>query len=184
MDLTSVDKFGRVKHFTTRHLMLMSLILALRYIISLIPGIEIGNYIQMGFGFVGQAFAGAILGPFYGVVFAILYDLLDIFIFHPGFMFFPGFTLSAALGGFIYAKFLWHKEFTWKRITIMIFIITIVINIVLNSLWLNIMYGKAWSVLLPPRLIKNAISLPLNIIVLYYFLNLPTVKRIIHKYQF
>lgn len=184
MQMNQTNRFGMVSHFSTRHLTVMALLLAMRIILSFLPGINIGNMVQMGFGFIGTTTAAAILGPFYMVLFAILYDLLDILIIHPSAMFFAGFTLSAAVAAFIYAKGLWRKEVTAKRAIIVCLIVTVVVNLLMNTLWIKIMYDKAWIALIQARLIKNLISLPLNAFIIYMLFNYPPFKRFIKKYQF
>jgi len=62
--------------------------------------------------------------------------------------------------------------------------VTVFINIGLNTIWLKIMYKEAWRALIIPRLIKNAISFPLNSVVLYFVLNTGSIKRVINQYQF
>lgn len=183
MEYNHSNRLGKLDHFRARHLTIMALLLAMRILLSFIPAFKVGNIIQMGFGFVGTAFAGAILGPLYGTVFAVLYDLLDILIIHPG-PFFIGFTLSAALGGFLYAKCFWRQEATLLRIFVYVAIVTIFINIGLNSLWLTILYDKAWVALIMPRLVKNAVSLVLNTAILYVIFKQRSAQRFIRKYQF
>lgn len=178
------NKFGQLDRFSARHLSIMAMLMAMRIAMSFIPAVKIGNIIQMGFGFIGTGIVASILGPFYMIIFAIAYDLIDVFIVNPGFPFFPGFLLSAILAGFIYARFFWRKEPTWKRVILATLIVTVFINIGLNTIWLKIMYKEAWRALIIPRLIKNAISFPLNSVVLYFVLNTRSIKRVINQYQF
>lgn len=178
------NKFGQLDRFSAKHLSIMAMLMAMRIAMSFIPAVKIGNIIQMGFGFIGTGIAASILGPIYMMVFATTYDLIDIFIINPGFPFFPGFLLSAILAGFIYACLLWRKEPTWKRVILATLIVTVFINIGLNTIWLKIMYGEAWRALIIPRLVKNAISFPLNSAVLYFILNTRSIKRVINEYQF
>lgn len=49
----------------------------------------------------------------------------------------------------------------------------------LNTLWLNILYGKGFLALLPNRIILNLVELPLDTIVAYLILK--TVERTILK---
>lgn len=184
MHMNQTNRYGRVSNFSTKHLTVMALLLAMRIILSFLPGIQVGNIVHMGFGFIGTATAAAILGPFYMVFFAILYDLIDILIIHPSGMFFIGFTVSAAVAAFIYAKGLWRQEVTLKRTIIVTLIVTVFVNLILNTLWIKIMYDKAWIVLIQARLIKNLISFPLNSCIIYLLFNYPPYKRFIRKYQF
>lgn len=85
--------------------------------------------------------------------------------------FFFGFTLNAMLSGIIYGSILYRKPISWKRIIIAEFLVKLFINCVLNTLWLSMLYGNAFMVLLPPRILKNAIMLPIDSVILYFSLN-------------
>ena len=50
-------------------------------------------------------------------------------------------------------------------------IVAILINSVLGTYWLSIMYGKGFEVYFISRLIKNLIQLPINVILTYYVLS-------------
>lgn len=184
MQINQTNRYGKLAHFSTRHLTIMALLLAMRILLSYLPGINIGKFVEMGFGFIGTTTAAAILGPFYMVIFAVFYDLLDILVIHPTAMFFIGFTLSAAVAGFIYAKGLWRQEVTAKRAIIVTFIVTLGVNLIMNTFWIQLMYDKAWIGLIQLRLIKNLISFPLNAFIIYMMFNYPPFKRLIKKYQF
>lgn len=178
------DHLGRLDHFTARHLAVMAVVMALRIALSLIPALNIANLVQWGFGFIGTGIAASLFGPVYMVLFAVLYDLLDSLIIQASTVFFPGFTVSAGLAGLIYAVFLWRKKPTLKRIGLATFLVSLFINIGLNTIWLKIMYVEAWRGLIIPRIVKNAISFPLNTAVLYFILNLPSIRNVIKKFQF
>lgn len=162
----------------------MAMTIAIRFVLGLVPAFKFGNVVQLGVGFIGSALSGALLGPFYATITAVAYDILDFFLSNSGFMFFPGFTLSAGLGGLFYGLGLWHKEKNLKNIFLTVLAITIIINIILNTIWIKIMYGGAWVALIQPRLIKNLISLPLNTLALYYIFNIPQIKQFIQRRQF
>ena len=49
-----------------------------------------------------------------------------------------------------------------KRIFIAEFFVSLLCNILLGTLWLNILYGKAFLAILPMRALKNIILLPIN----------------------
>jgi len=41
-------------------------------------------------------------------------------------------------------------------------LVSFICNILLGTLWLNILYGKAFFAILPMRAIKNIVLLPIN----------------------
>ena len=47
---------------------------------------------------------------------------------------------------------------------------TVLVNIILGTVWVNMMYGKGFWFYLTSRLIKNLIQLPINIVITYYVL--------------
>ncbi len=172
----------KTRKLTTRQITAMGIMLAILIVLSFVPSINFGNLVQIGFGFIGTAFAGSLFGPWYGAVLAIANDLITYFMNGTGY-FFPGFTLTAGLGAWIYGRVLWRREKNWKNILLAVTLVTIICNIGLNSIWIKIMYDRAFAVFMPMRIYKNLISLPLNTIILMLIFNLDAVKGIIKKYQ-
>ena len=89
-----------------------------------------------------------VLGWKYATLIGALGDLLGA-IFWPFGPYFFGFTLSSALTGLVFGLFLYEKQSNEKanftlRAIISNIIVATVINLCLNSLWLNIMYGKSF----------------------------------------
>ncbi|UUX33167.1 folate family ECF transporter S component [Fundicoccus culcitae] len=160
----------------------LGVVLAFRILITFVPAFSVGNYVEIGIGFIGAALTGALFGPWYAMIVSVANDLITTSM--QGYQFFIGFTLSAALGGLIYGYMLWRKEITWKRVFTTVLIITLVVNLGLNSLWIRIMYGQAWIAFMPARIAKNAVSLVLNTVILKLLFDNPTVKRMIEKYRF
>jgi len=167
----------------TQTLTVTALMIAMRLIIEMIPSIKMGNLVQIGFGFIGSALAGVILGPYRAAVVGFFVDILGNFLRGEASNFFPGFTLTAVLGGLIYGYCLYRKKLTLPRIFVTVFIITLVINLGLNSLWIYIMTQKAFSAFMGIRILKNIISLPLNTVILYVLFRNKTMQQMIEKYR-
>lgn len=108
--------------------------------------------------FIAIAAAGYLLGCVPAAIVGILIDLLG-FIVNPMGAYFPGFTLSAALTGFIYGFFLYRRPL--KTIIFWIVLaqlaVTIGVHVVLNTIWLSVMYEKAYAIFSSARIIKNAV---------------------------
>ena len=85
---------------------------------------------------------------------------------------FFGFTLDAILGGVIYGIFLYKKPLKWWRVFIPEVLVKVFINCGLNTLWVSMLYGKGFMALLPARVIKNAIMLPIDTVILFVALGL------------
>lgn len=167
---------------TTYQLSLLGIMLGIRIVLSYLPSFNVGEYVQLGFGFIGAALSGALFGPFYAIILGILNDIITALL--KGYNFFPGYTLSAALGGLFYALGLYRKSFTLKRIFITVLCVTVFINIGLGSLWIRMMTGKAWEVFMGLRIAKNVVSLFLNTGLIYLLFNQPTIKKFIEKRRF
>lgn len=174
--------FG-VRSLRARHLTIMAVLLALLIVFSFVPAVNFGNLLQIGVGFIGTAFTGALLGPVYGAIIAVANDLITYFMNGTGF-FFPGFTLTAGLAAFIYGRVLWRQTISWKRVLLAVVLVSFICNIGLNSLWVKIMYDRAWMAFFPMRVLKNLVSIPVNTLILTALFKLPTVQRLIKEFQF
>ena len=90
--------------------------------------------------------------------------------------YFPGYTLTAVVGGLIWGLWLYPRKITvWRAIGAKT-CINLFCNICLNTLWLTVTGGKAMSVLLVTRVPKNLILLPIEIVLVYFGMKL--VNRI------
>ena len=94
--------------------------------------------------------------------------------------FFPGFTVSAILGGVIYGALLYKKKLQIGRVFAAQLLVKVFVNILLNTLWLNMLYGKAFLAILPGRLVSNAVMLPIDTAIMFFMLQ--AVDRTIRRY--
>lgn len=159
----------------------MGIMLGIQIAISYIPSIKIGNFTEFGFGFIGTALSGALFGPLYGLILATLSDIITS-VLH-GKAFFIGFTISAALAGLIYGIGFWKKERNFRTIFMTVLLVTVIVNLGLNSIWVKIITDKAWATFMTLRFSKNIISLFINTAVLTIIFNNPTVNHLLHRYQ-
>ena len=161
---------ARNKNLTT--LVSLALLIAIEVVLSRFFSIRT-PIVRIGFGFVPVAVAGMMFGPFGGVVVAGVGDLLGATLFPSG-AFHPGFTMSAALGGLVYGLLIHHKEGTpeWShgkllvRIAIAAAINCFAISLCLNTVWLTQLYDKGFMVLMPPRIVKEAIMFVVDFVVI------------------
>ncbi|HOS70156.1 MAG TPA: folate family ECF transporter S component [Bacillota bacterium] len=119
--------------------------------------------IRIGFGFIPIAFSAILFGPLIGGMAAAAADIIGMMIFPKG-PYFPGFTLSAFLTGAIYGLFLYRNPVTIVNIAKSVLLITIFVDLGLNTLWLFMTTGEAAAALFIPRTIKSAIMLPVQVI--------------------
>ncbi len=130
------------------------LVISLSFIPIMMSGIWLGSKYTMTIGALGD-FIGAILFPF-GT-------------------YFPGFTISAAISGYIYGAVLYNndtKQMENKRFIFRLFIssflVLVIVNILITSLWLHILYGEAYLIILYTRAITSLVMLPIQISVIYF----------------
>ena len=93
-------------------------------------------------------------------------DILKLLLYPTG-AWIPGLTLNCLLAGLIYGFFLYRKPTNFWRILAAELTVALLVNVLLGTFWLSQVYGKAFMVMLPARLIKNVIKAPVDSIILY-----------------
>lgn len=154
--------------FTTQ-LVVMALLVALEIILTRFLSIETPT-LRIGFGFLPVAVMAILYGPWWTGAAGVAGDLIGMTLM-PKAAFFPGFTLTAFLTGVFYGLFLHKKEITWLRVLAASAFVNVVCSLGLDTLWLSIMYGDAFLALLPFRLVKAAIMIPLQTVLVYLVWN-------------
>ena len=101
------------------------------------------------------------IGPYVRILDVVKYFL------KPSGPFFFGFTFNAMLASFMYGCFYYRKKLTIKRVLAAKFIVMLTVNVLLNTLWISMLYGKGIMVLLPARALKNLIMWPIDSIIFY-----------------
>ena len=133
-------------------------------------------------------------GPVVGAIFGGVLDVVK-FLIKPDGGFFFGYTLTAMVGGLIYGLFFYKLQIkkpletglTGSKLVIawikanalsilLIFIanalVKVICNIGMNTLWTSMMSGKAWMALIPSRLVKNLIQIPVDTVLHFVLLKL------------
>ena len=165
----------------TKNLVLCGLMAAIAIVLSMVASISIGPYVKIGFSGIPNRIVEFLFGPVVGCIFGGALDLLKSMI-KPDGPFFFGFTFNVMLAGLIYGCLLYHKPLSIKRIVIAEFLVKLIVNCGLNTLWISMLYGKAFFVLLPMRLLKNVIMLPIDSAVVFFALSL--TKQTVGKLGF
>jgi len=152
-----------MKRFNTKTLVLMSLLVAIQVVLSRFFSINAWN-LKIGFAFAPVALSGILLGVVPTAIVAVVADVLGALLFPSG-MFFPGFTLTALLHGTLYGLLL-HKTQHPVRIGLAVVVDQLVLGLMLNTLWISILYGSPyWGVLLT-RILQCAIMIPVEFVVI------------------
>ena len=144
---------------------------ALAIVLKFVATIEIGQYIRIGFSNLPNVVVDFLFGPFTGAVFAGIMDIVKYMI-RPAGAFFPGFTVSAAVGALIYGSFLYKRKPTLSRVLLADLCVKGLVNIGLNTLWLTMLYSRGFLAILPARIISNTVMLPIDTVIVFFTLNL------------
>lgn len=145
----------------TRALAALGLLIAAQAALGSVAVIPIGQHIRIGFEFLAIAAAGMLFGPVPAAVCAGCGDVV-LYIIRGGGPFFPGFTLTAAMTGFIYGLAFFKRRVALMHIVIAQLAVSLVANLLVNSVNLQILYGNVTGALLFQRAIKNLVMLPIN----------------------
>ncbi len=149
----------------TRTITAVAMFMAVAVILGFFA-IVIGDYIKISFAFIANELTSMLFGPVVGGIMGGLTDILK-YLVKPTGPFFFGFTFNAILGGIIYGCILYKRPVKLVRIFIAKTIVMVIVNLILTTLWLSIMYGQAFVVLLPLRAMKEIIMLPIETGMLY-----------------
>ena len=144
-------------------LVCVALLIALDVILTRFLSIQT-QFLRIGFGFLPIAIAGMAFGPVWGGICGGVGDILGMIIYPSG-AYFPGFTLTACLTGIIFGIFLFRKYNIIRLIGAAAFV-CVILNLLLDTLWLDIMYGSGYLALLPARAVKCFLNIPIYTVII------------------
>ena len=156
-----------------KNLALCGVMGALSMVLGIVASIQIGPYIKIGFSGLPNRIVECLFGPVIGCIFGGTMDILK-FIAKPDGPFFFGFTFDAMLAGILYGSILYKKPVTIPRVFVAELAAKVIVNCGFNTLWISVLYGKGFLAILPMRLLKNAITLPIDTIITFAMLTLAT----------
>lgn len=139
-------------------------------------------YLKVGLGFIGLSLLGLYFGPIWGSIGAGISDLTMSAIFGVEGGFFPGFTLSAIVAGGIYGYFFYKKPLKIWRIVVASILVTIIVNIFMNTYWLHLLYGLNLKAAFTQRIIKEAIVPWIQMIIIYLVFDALQRVKIVNKF--
>ena len=142
--------------------------------------VQFGEILKVGFTFLPNEFAYYLFGPVVGVIYGAVIDVLN-FMVKPTGAFYFGFTLSSMLTGLIYGLILYRRPIRLARVILANIIRTVFVDMLLNTLWLTQLTGNSFMVMLPTRLIKLLIMLPIETVLLYSLIKSVEASGIIRK---
>lgn len=168
-----------------RNVIFCALMGAIAIVLKSVASLDIGPYIRIGFSDLPNFVVDFLFGPVVGGMFGGTMDILKFFTKSSSGGFFPGFTLNAILGGIIYGIFLYKKPVKLSRIILAQFFVKLFLNVGLNTLWLSMLLGKAFFVLLPARAITNLVMWGIDSAIMYILLKAidKSIKPLFHQNQ-
>lgn len=167
--LLKISKETLYEFRQTKNMVFCAMMAAFAVVLGYITTIEIGPYIKIGFSGIPNRVIEFMFGPIVGGIFGGTLDILKFFV-KPTGPFFIGFTISEILSGIIYGFMLYNRPVKFSRIAIAGLIEKIIVNCLLNTFWLSILYGKGFMILISARIIKNLIMWPIDCIIIFAIL--------------
>lgn len=156
----------------TKIMVTCALLVALQVILARFLSI----IVVVNFSFLAVALSGILFGPLWALAVGAVSDLIGATLFPFG-AFFPGFTVTAGLVGLIYGLFLhqkgegFHGRALWLRV-VGASLCASLTRLVLNSVWLYIMYGKGLFGMLPARFTETICMVAAQILLIPVLLSL------------
>lgn len=138
--------------------------------------VQVTPQLRIGFGYLCNASIGMLFGPVVTMLAGFCTDVLGYLMNSGGGAYFPGYTLTAMVGGLIYGLVLFRpseqRKLRLARCFIAKGLINLICNLGLNTLWLSMTYGDSFSVLFPVRAFKNLCLWPLESLMLFVVLEI------------
>ncbi len=147
---------------------LTAILTAVTVVFSRFLSINIWN-MSIGFSFVPLMLCGMLVGPFWGGVCGALADFIGATLFPFG-PYFPGFTAVAFLSGVIFGTIGVAGQKISKNGTFvavasgLIILKELVCSLLLNTLWISMLYGSDYTAVFASRVPLSAITVVLEII--------------------
>ena len=140
--------------------------------------VSVGENLRVYFTFFIVAVGCSVYGPVVGIIAAAVIDTLNYVLFPAG-AYFPGYLLSEMAGALIYSLFLYRRKITVLRLFGAKFCVNYLVNVLMGSLWSQMLYGKGYLYYMAKSLIKNTLLLPFEVILLaaLFSLLLPVFSR-------
>lgn len=136
------------------------MLVALYVLLSFFFSIYFTPSFRFEINFLVLAAAGYLYGPTTAMAVGMAGDLVQHFI-KPAGPYFPGFTLSAMMIGLIFGVILYKEKDSVLRSCIACATVTVVVELLMNTFFLSILYGNGFFAMLPLRLLQKGISLVL-----------------------
>ena len=112
-----------------------------------------------------SAIGALVYGPGWAALAGGMEDFIGAMLFPVG-PYFPGFTLTAGLTGLVFGLLLYGAKREVAGVCGAACINSLVLSLVLNSVWISVLYDSSFVAILPTRLVQCAVMIPVQIAVL------------------
>lgn len=157
------DSAAELKKLTS--LVTAALLLALQVVLAGYS-IDVLPFLRISFSYLASAVTGMLFGPTVAMLSAAAGDILGYCV-HPSGVYFPPYMLTAMFSGCLYGIFLYHSPIRLSRVIASKSLVTVFSNLLMNTLWNSMVYGKSFFAILPIRIVKNLVLLPVEIALLF-----------------
>lgn len=140
----------------TKNLALMALLIAANVVFSRFLSINTFN-LKIGFTFLTVMMAAYLLGPVGAMLVGGMGDLIGALLFPVG-PYFPGFTFTAVITGFLYSLFI-NKKTSLVKIIIGVTVTEFLCSGLINTFWISHLYGSDFKALFVTRLTTQIIAM-------------------------
>jgi ECF transporter S component (folate family) len=153
-------------HDRTRNILFVGLFISLEIILTRFASIDT-PFVRISFEFVPIAVSAILFGPVTAGVAAAIADVLGMLVFPKG-AYFPGFTLSAFVTGFLYGLILYKKKVTIARSCFAALAVILISTLALNTVWLVYLTKNGAYAIFIARLVKSVLYLPIQTFMVYF----------------
>jgi len=160
---------NKKKKFKVSTIPVVAFLMALELILTRFLSINT-PIVRIGFGFVPVSLTAIIYGPLWAGAAYALGDIIGALLF-PIAPYFPGFTLTAFLTGIVFGLFLYNRPVSWKTVFPASFIICVLLNLGLDTFWLYLLMNRGVLALMPARVLKVFVMIPLHVILIPFLWN-------------
>ncbi len=149
----------------------VSLFCALNVILNMFS-IQLTPMLKISFGSIAVAASCYFYGPYPNMIAAFILDTVN-YLLRPVGPYQPWWMINAVVTAFLYALFFYKQEkISVLRCLLARLSVVLIVNLFLNPLWLSMLYGDSFWVLLSARIVKNILMFPIDVAVLYLTMKL------------
>lgn len=169
------------KKFSPVSIAVCAVLLALQVVLSRFLSINT-PVVRFGFAFIPVAIVAVLYGIPGAVVVCALGDIIGALVLPTG-AYFPGFTFTAVLMGLCYGLCLkdlprYGTLAAFLRIAVCAFVNQFVLSLFLNTFWISLTAGKAFSYFFVTRLISSAADFAVQTVILFLLYKVKFFKKV------